>query len=109
MIINLTWHDVTVRQTDGKYKTITPSGTIRLSYSLIELEPIEWIRVTKSYYGWWVALPKPEKDIVYIVSRVVCELHTDRPDFYIVNEKQTVWWKTRVNSLSPNPYYKWDE
>lgn len=104
MIINLTWHNIKVKTVSWDYKTIKSSGNVRMSYSTIDLEPIDWIKITQSYYGWWVALPSGGNDTIYIVSKIVCEQNRNRKDFYIVNQKSWSWASKRAGSLSPNPY-----
>ena len=104
MIINLTWHSIKVKLISWWYKIIEPSGSIRLWYSTLDLEPIDWVRITKTVYSSWVSLPEKKDWVIYVVSKIVCEQYRDRDDIYIVNEKSGSWSKIKADSLSPNPY-----
>ncbi len=76
-----------------------------MSYSIMELEPFDWVRITKSYFWGGALMPAPKKWTIYLVSKIVCEQCRDRADFYVVNEKTWTGMNTKAWSLSPNPYY----
>lgn len=87
-IVNLTPHDVNIYEGNVLLMTIKASGIVaRVSVTTnILAEKINnTIPVSKSCFGAVKGLPNPEKDTIYIVSRMIAERSKDRDDLYITN------------------------
>lgn len=95
-ILNLTGHEVRILDT-----VIPVHGNIRLSQSSIITGEINWIPVSTIEY-WGVALPAPDKNKVYVVWLLICQLNPERSDLYIPAGKDK--WNM-CHSLCLNPFY----
>jgi len=108
-IVNLTNHEVNI--VDGNYnviKTFPSEGIVRCSSNTKMMPSIEGVPISITTYGDAENVPKKEKDTIYIVSKLVAQVHRDRNDFYIVD--RTV--RNNVSGiiigakgLSLNPFY----
>ena len=71
-IINLTAHDVNIVCDNGDVMTFKPSGTVaRCSQKTVTIGAVNGIPLTHTSFGDVVDLPQPQKDTIFIVSRLV--------------------------------------
>ena len=71
-IINLTPHNVDIVCDNGNVITYNPSGIIaRCSQNTIKIGDVNGIPLTQTSFGVVVDLPQPQKDTIFIVSRLV--------------------------------------
>lgn len=81
-IINLTPHEVVLCG-----QVLPSAGSARCEAVTEQLMTIDGIKVNRKKFGLVTGLPKPQKDTIYIVSRIVAEaLHGSRDDVFIVDE-----------------------
>jgi hypothetical protein len=72
MFINLTHHNIVLRNKDGELKTIKPSGVIaRVQFNIVEIDSVDGIPVVRVDYEEPVGLPEPKEGVYYIVSATV--------------------------------------
>ena len=71
-IINLTAHDVNIVCDNGDVITFSPSGTVaRCTQKTVVIGAVNGIPLTQTSFGVVVDLPQPQKDTIFIVSRLV--------------------------------------
>jgi hypothetical protein len=72
-LINLTAHEITLRE-DGRDDFIIPSsGQVRCGMSTLDMDPLLGWPVTQIEIGDAVGLPEPKEGIIYIVSNMVLQ------------------------------------
>ena len=85
-IINLTPHGVNLKIA-GKMVEIPSSGLARCACNESKVGEVDGIAIYRNSYGEVTGLPEPQKDTIYIVSRIVAEaLRGSRNDVYIVTK-----------------------
>lgn len=104
-IKNYTWHTVTF--VDGK--TIEMHGKVRISTTDTNMGSIDGVPVIKkTFHKSEMTLPEKERWVVVLVSKIVCEVHSDRDDLYMITNvmrdpvTRAPLWATWI---SQNPYY----
>ena len=86
-IINLTPHSVNIVCDNGNVITYNPSGTVaRCSQNTIKIGDVNGIPLTQTSFGDVVDLPLPQKDTIFIVSRLVINACPDRDDLVVPND-----------------------
>jgi len=81
MVINLTPHNVVVRDENGREVTFPPSGTVaRVTVQQTLDGDINGIPVLRNQYGAPEGLPDPQEGVWLIVSSLVLQAATDRSD-----------------------------
>lgn len=74
MIINLTPHALNIRQRDGSFVTVPPSGTVaRVAeerYECSDRHDIPGVRISIPTYGKLEGLPERQEGVVYVVSAI---------------------------------------
>ena len=71
-IINLTPHDVNIVKNNGDVVTFSPYGTVaRCTQTTTQIGDANGIPLTQTSFGVVVDLPQPQKDTIFIVSRLV--------------------------------------
>lgn len=81
IFVNLTPHEVNVVKTDGTIVSFPPSTVpARVGQTFIQFDTIDGIRMYVSKLDKVTALPKPEKNVIYIVSAMVKERESCRND-----------------------------
>jgi len=88
-LVNLTGHEVVVRNKKGNDLIIPATGMFKIRYTTRDLGIISTdygdLALTQNVYHR-VKNPPPIKDgVLYIVSRLVAELYPERNDFLITN------------------------
>lgn len=80
-LINLTPHDITIKKPAGRTVMILPSqGIARVELITEEAMREDTLRFCTERYGLVEGLPPPQKDVLYIVSRMVCDAMPNRDD-----------------------------
>jgi len=90
-IINMTPHTLNVRQADGSFRNVAPSGDIaRCAVTRTVTEVRDGIEMFVSVFGAPSPLPDSQKDTVFVVSSLYLSglrAHgQDRPDVYVPGE-----------------------
>ena len=86
-IINLTPHNVNIIKDNGEKIIVEASGIVaRCTQSTKTLGKINDIPITQSTFGEVEGLPQEEKNIFFIVSRLVLSACKDRHDLLVPNE-----------------------
>lgn len=68
MIINLTPHEIVVRNSKGEFR-YPPSGQVcRCQVEAVACQPVDDVDVVQSSFGVLSGLPEPAKDAIYLVS-----------------------------------------
>ena len=85
-IINLTPHSVNIIKEGGEKITIPSSGIARCTQTTSVVGDINGIPLTTTTFGDVEGLPLEEKNIFFIVSRLVLSACKDRHDLLVPNE-----------------------
>lgn len=81
--INLTPHDVHVRNTSGEIITFPRSGTIaRCAENIVTDGRIDGFNIYHKEYGDVIDLPDEQPDTLYIVSYMILQRLPDRVDLF---------------------------
>lgn len=79
--INLTPHEINVVKENGEVVSFPPSGEpARVNQTFNHVDTIDGVRLFVTKLDKVFSLPKPEKNVVYIVSAMVKERETCRND-----------------------------
>ena len=101
-IINATPHNI--KFILNWYEKDIPSSwiSIRCESEKKKVWEVNWIGVNKVKIGKPIWLPKEEKGVIYIVSRIVAESSPNRKDLYMVDEtvRDSSWAIIGCKSLS---------
>jgi hypothetical protein len=89
-IINLTGHDVVVKNKTMDTAIVIPShGKLRARYTTKNLGQIKTehgsIPLTQNFYHRIINMPESYDGVYYLVSRLVAELYPERNDLLITN------------------------
>ena len=86
-IINLTPHNVDIVKNNGDVITFSASGTVaRCTQTTTQIGCVNGIPLTQTSFGDVVDLPLPQKDTIFIVSRLVINACPDRDDLVVPND-----------------------
>jgi len=87
-IINLTEHVLRIMTSNGKIISIPPSGNVaRVETEKKYVGKVMGIELYHRPFGAVNGLPKPQKDVIYIVSTIVVQaLRGARDDVYAPDE-----------------------
>lgn len=82
-IVNLTPHALNIQREDGTMLEIPPSGTVaRVTETREARSSVAGIAVTAAVYGEVENLPEPQTGTIYVVSALVLQRTTNRPDVF---------------------------
>ncbi len=82
MLVNLTPHSIRIYDANGEVqKVIDPSGeVVRVSVQHRILSEVDGVELATTILTDPVAVPEPQEGVTYIVSSLVAQQLTDRPD-----------------------------
>lgn len=84
LFVSLLPHKISVICSDGTVRVIAPSGAVaRCSVTDEIVDVIDGMYITQQRFGEVIGLPKPERGVAFIVSRMVAAAVPERHDLYI--------------------------
>lgn len=87
-IVNLTGHRIDILDETGKLRVFSPSGVVaRAELKHMPLMTVNGIRINAPTWSEIIGLPAPQKNTIYVVSRMVKNLIPGRYDVVCPGER----------------------
>lgn len=85
--INCTPHPINLISLEGSIMTL-PKGDVvpRLAQSTKNVDVVNGVTITETYFGETQDLPEPQEEVFLIVSRLILSANPSRKDLLVPNE-----------------------